>query len=175
MSTPSNLESSYAAHHATHGRYGYSYRLEERGPRFATWIGTGQRVLDLGCRDGSLTCFYVSGNTVTGVDIDQDALALAREQLGVETAWLDLNCTPFAFADGSFTAVVAGELLEHLVHPTAVVKEAWRILTPGGVFLGSVPNRHPGKPARQNAPQRMVGKCTLGQCELEHGIIAPQY
>ena len=129
----------YTAHHAAHGRYGFSYRVADRGPRFAAWIGTGQRVLDLGCRDGSLTQYYSSGNQVTGVDVDQEALALARERLGIETVCVDLN-REFPFEDGSFTVVVAGELLEHLVNPVAVVQRVYRVLAQDGIFVGSVPN-----------------------------------
>jgi SAM-dependent methyltransferase len=140
MSTPGNLESTYAAHHATRGRYGFSFRLQERGPQFAAWVGTGQRVLDLGCRDGSLTQHYVAGNTVTGVDIDQQALALAGERLGIATVWLDLNREKLPFGDGAFTVVVAGELLEHLLDPFSVVSEIHRVLAHGGTFVGSVPN-----------------------------------
>jgi len=139
MSIPTDCGSAYAAHHATRGRYGFSYRLAERGPRFAAWIGTGQRVLDLGCRDGSLTQYYSSGNQVTGVDVDQEALALARERLGIETVCVDLN-REFPFEDGSFTVVVAGELLEHLVNPLAMVQRVHRVLTQDGIFVGSVPN-----------------------------------
>jgi len=134
------LGSAYSAHHAAHGRYGFSYRVADRGPQFAAWIGTGQRVLDLGCRDGRLTQYYVSANTVMGVDIDPQALTLAHERLGIETVLLDLNRADLSFADGSFTVVVAGELLEHLVNPAAIVREITRVLAPGGLFVGSVPN-----------------------------------
>ena len=36
--------------------------------------------------------------------------------------------------------VVAGELFEHLQFPDALVAEARRVLRPGGVLVGSVPN-----------------------------------
>jgi SAM-dependent methyltransferase len=36
--------------------------------------------------------------------------------------------------------VVAGELFEHLRFPDALVFEVLRVLRPGGVFVGSVPN-----------------------------------
>lgn len=135
-----HLEATYVKHHRRHGRYSFSYRGSERGPQFAAWVGTDKRVLDLGCRDGSLTQYYAAGNSVTGVDIDQQALSLAKERLGISTIWLDLNREPLAFDDNSFDAVVAGEVLEHLVDPTFVVGEAHRVLTPGGIFIGSVPN-----------------------------------
>lgn len=130
----------YTAPHTGYARYGFSYRVSERGPQFAAWIGTGKRVLDLGCRDGSLTAYYIARNTVTGVDIDQQALTLAHERLGIATLWLDLNRDRLPFDDGSFDVVVAGEVLEHLVDPTFVVGEVYRVLAPEGVFIGSVPN-----------------------------------
>ena len=130
----------YASHHTRHSRYGFSFRETERGARFAAWIGKGKRVLDLGCRDGHLTRCYASDNTVTGVDIDRNALSLARQALGISTVWLDLNREPLPFEDGSFDVVVAGELLEHLVDPEQVVSEASRVLLPDGRFIGSVPN-----------------------------------
>ncbi len=135
-----HLESTYAAHHAGRARYGFGYRMAERGPQFAAWIGTGKRVLDLGCRDGSLTQHYAAGNDVTGVDIDRQALVLAEQKLGLATVWLDLSRGQLPFAEGSFDVVVAGELLEHLSYPALVVSEIRRVLVSGGMFVGSVPN-----------------------------------
>ena len=140
MSERERLEALYAAHHAGAGRYGFSYRLEERGPALAAWVARGRRVLDLGCRDGSLTRYYASGNAVTGVDIDRAALARARETLGIETVWLNLNSEMLPFGPQSFDVVVAGEVLEHVLAPEDVVAEARRVLGPGGQFVGSVPN-----------------------------------
>jgi len=135
-----HLEDVYTEHHLRHGRYGFSYRATERGRQFAAWVGTGKRVLDLGCRDGSLTQYYTTGNIVTGVDIDQRALSRARARLGILTIWLNLNCEQLPFDDGSFEVAVAGEVLEHLLNPSFIVAEVHRILGPGGIFIGSVPN-----------------------------------
>src|ERR671931_326961 len=140
VSDRTRLEAKYAAYHAEAGRYGFSYRLEERGPALATWVGRGRRVLDLGCRDGSLTRYYATDNTVTGVDIDRAALARARETLGIETVWLNLNSEGLPFAPATFDIVVAGEVLEHVLAPEDVVVEARRVLVSGGRFVGSVPN-----------------------------------
>jgi 2-polyprenyl-3-methyl-5-hydroxy-6-metoxy-1,4-benzoquinol methylase len=130
----------YTEYHKQHRRYGFSYRVGERGQQFAAWVGTDKRVLDLGCRDGALTQCYAARNSVTGVDIDQQALSLARERLGISTLWLDLNREPLPFDDDSFDVAVAGEVLEHLEDPAFVVGQAHRVLAPGGMFIGSVPN-----------------------------------
>ena len=136
----SRCESTYHKHHAEHSRYGFSFRVDERGPQFVSWIGTGKRILDLGCRDGSLTQYYAEGNSVTGVDIDQQALALAQAKLGIATLPLNLNEDRLPMDDGSFDVVIAGEVLEHLVDPSFVASEAQRLLIPSGNFIGSVPN-----------------------------------
>jgi SAM-dependent methyltransferase len=108
---------------------------------FRSWVGgPGLRVLDLGCRDGALTSAYLEGNQVVGVDIDRAALARA-EQLGIETAWADLD-QPLPFADECFDVVVLAEVLEHLRFPEQVLQEARRVLRPGGVLVGSVPNNY---------------------------------
>jgi len=96
-------------------------------------------VLDLGCRTGGLTRYYAEGNEVVGVDVDREALERARERLGIETRWADVE-EELPFADGSFDVVVAGELLEHLADPGAAVAHVRRVLRPGGRFVGSVPN-----------------------------------
>ena len=134
------LEALYVAHHGSRARYGFAYRLEERGPQLAAWVGRGRRALDLGCRDGSLTAYYAAGNVVTGIDIDRAALAVARERLGIETVWLNLNTEPIPFSDGTIDVVIAGEILEHLVAPSDVVGEVYRVLCPTGIFVGSLPN-----------------------------------
>jgi hypothetical protein len=50
--------------------------------------GPGKRILDLGCRTGSLTRVCASGNEVVGVDVDRGALHEAA-RLGIETVWAD--------------------------------------------------------------------------------------
>lgn len=111
----------------------------DRIPLFRDWIrGPGLRILDLGCRDGALAVAYLGGNAVVGVDVDRVALARAGQR-GLETVWADLD-EQLPFEDESFDVVVAAEVLEHLRLPDRALAEARRVLRPGGLLVGSVPN-----------------------------------
>lgn len=139
MKTNQSLEEMYTAHHRE--RRGECFVLQGgvRGAFLREAIGTGKNVLDVGCRDGALTRYYSPGNTVVGLDIDRDALRRAKEALGIETRQLDLN-GPWSVPSGSFDAVVAAEVIEHLYHPEIVLGKINATLRPGGILVGSIPN-----------------------------------
>jgi SAM-dependent methyltransferase len=133
------LSEIYARHHERGGRYGYLFCHGARGPYLKHWIGTDKRVLDLGCRDGQLTEFFLSGNQVIGADIDPQALDRIRKRLGIEAHWIDLNAE-WPFEPNSFDAIVACEILEHIFFLQPVLDRICRSLKQGGLFIGSVPN-----------------------------------
>jgi len=135
------LSERYAEHNRSERGAGFVFAGPEREGLFRRYVGgPGRRVLDLGCRDGALTQTYLDGNEIVGVDADREALAEAS-RLGIETHWADLD-QPLDVADESFDVVVAGELLEHLRDPHALVAEIRRVLRPGGTFVASVPNAY---------------------------------
>jgi SAM-dependent methyltransferase len=133
-----DLGDRYEEHHRERRDEGDFVFVPERIPLFVEAIGRGKRVLDLGCRSGALTQHFLDGNSVVGLDVDAVALEKAAA-LGIEPVPGNVE-EPLPFEDGSFDAVVAGELLEHLQFPDALVKEIRRVLRPGGVLVGSVPN-----------------------------------
>jgi len=135
-----DLGERYEEHHRERRAEGDFVFVPERIPLFQAAIGHGKRVLDLGCRSGALTRHFLEGNEVVGLDVDRSALAKA-EALGIEPVQANVE-GPLPFEDGSFDAVVAGELLEHLQFPDALVGEIRRVLRPGGVIVGSVPNAY---------------------------------
>jgi 2-polyprenyl-3-methyl-5-hydroxy-6-metoxy-1,4-benzoquinol methylase len=138
MARLDRLDARYNAHHGE--RQEFVFGADERARLIAALVGgPGLEVLDLGCRTGALTQHYAPGNTVTGVDVDRNALEQAVERLGISTAWADVE-EGLPFEDESFDVVVAGELLEHLADPAATVAHASRVLKPGGRLVGSVPN-----------------------------------
>jgi SAM-dependent methyltransferase len=133
-----SLSEQYERHHRQRRAEGDFVFEPARIPFFQEAIGRGRRVLDLGCRSGAFTRHFLDGNEVVGLDVDRVALAKAAE-LGIETVVANVE-EPLPLPDASFDAVVAGELLEHLRLPEALVAEIQRVLRPGGVLVGSVPN-----------------------------------
>lgn len=144
MSRLEELDERYREHHRARRGREFVFGGDERAALFRSLVGgPGRRVLDLGCRYGALTQAYVEGNEVVGVDVDREALAEAAK-LGIETRWADVD-DRLPFGDASFDVVVAGELLEHVRDPAHVVAEGRRLLRPGGLVVGSVPNAYRAK------------------------------
>jgi len=134
------LERNYADHHEQTGRKNFTFGGQVRINKMVAWIGGQRHILDLGCRDGYLTSNFRNENVVIGADIDRGSLKTGRElgQLG-DAVQLDLSL-PLPFSPASFDCVVCGEILEHLPYPEWLINEVARLLVPGGLFIGSVPN-----------------------------------
>lgn len=137
----------YREHHAKGERYGFTISGDERGAWFAARIQEASAalakpkldLLDIGCRDGTLTRMYAGGHALRGLDVDGEAVRRAVEA-GLDVKKHDLNLEALPFPRESFDLVVAGEVLEHLQWPKVVVADIHAALRPGGYFIGSVPN-----------------------------------
>ena len=89
----------------------------------------GRRVLDLGCGKGRFARRLAdAGASVVGVDLSTGMLASA----GFDRVRASARRLPLA--DGTFDAVVAVEVLEHVASLDAVITEVRRVLRPGGAF-----------------------------------------
>ncbi|GMQ85967.1 MAG: hypothetical protein BMS9Abin07_1537 [Acidimicrobiia bacterium] len=111
-----------------------------------TQLGAGaHRVLDLGSGGGLLGATLSEADfTVVGLDPSLASLGAGKshaDSMGSEMRFVGGVGERLPFADASFDAVVAMELLEHVEDPAVVVAEAARVLGPGGVFIFSGPNR----------------------------------
>jgi 2-polyprenyl-3-methyl-5-hydroxy-6-metoxy-1,4-benzoquinol methylase len=105
-------------------------------------VGSNKRVLDVGCATGYLAeTLRVFGNTVSGVEYQPAAAAQARPHLA-ELVVGDLEKLDLVaeFGEGRFDVVVYGDVLEHLRDPLPVLRQARRLLAPGGSVVISVPN-----------------------------------
>lgn len=98
----------------------------------AAAVGSGSRVLDLGCGPGQVAAAAATrGARAEGVDVSAAMVEIAaRRHPGIDFAVADATRTPFAAA--SFDAVIANMLLLHLGRPEDALAEAHRLLRPGG-------------------------------------------
>lgn len=97
------------------------------------------RLLDVGCATGNyLAEMRRRGWTTSGVEIQPEAAAYAREELGLDVFTGDLLQAPFAPA--SFDAVTLWDVLEHTHDPAAILRVARRLLRPGGIVAFSIPH-----------------------------------
>ncbi len=99
-----------------------------------------RRVLDVGCAAGLLGGLLKSrGHQVTGIELVPEAAEQAHKRLDrVELA--DVEAVGFPFSPKSFDAIIFADVLEHLIDPWRVLREAVALLTPGGRVVASIPN-----------------------------------
>ncbi len=101
----------------------------------------GMRLLDMGCRDGVVAEYFQNlGCLVSGLDISERALEMARAR-GIKDLYQgDLEKPPLPYSDKEFDIVFWGDNIEHLFDPQVVLREVRRILKDKGTLILSVPN-----------------------------------
>jgi SAM-dependent methyltransferase len=97
------------------------------------------RLLDFGCGGGSyLARMHAQGWQVTGLDASAVAVDRVREVLKLPAVEGTLPYPQFETA--SFDVITMWQVLEHVHQPLEVLREAYRLLSPGGRLILSVPN-----------------------------------
>jgi SAM-dependent methyltransferase len=99
-------------------------------------------VLDLGCGDAaSAKVFRAVRPDVRWVGLDIADSDLARAVTTEEVILYDGEHIPLA--TGSIPLIYSRQVLEHVRHPEQVLAEVARVLTPGGIFIGSTSHLEP--------------------------------
>lgn len=127
--------------------------LHDINPLRLGWIDRcvglkGKRVLDVGCGGGLLTeGMATRGATVTGIDLSDKALAVARLHLlesGLQVDYRHVAAEALAAEmPAAFDVVTCLEMLEHVPDPASTVASCARLVKPGGQVFFSTINRNP--------------------------------
>ena len=127
--------------------------LHDINPLRLDWIDStvglrGKRVLDVGCGGGLLSeGMAVRGADVTGIDLSEKALGVARLHLlesGQKVDYRKVAAEQLAAEmPAAFDIVTCLEMLEHVPDPASIVASCARLVKPGGRVFFSTINRNP--------------------------------
>lgn len=95
-------------------------------------------LLDLGCGFGEFAGVFFDKQVEVGIDISIEDLMKAKEKNIYKQLFMaDARSMPFA--ENRFATVISNSTIEHIPYPYKVIKEVYRVLKPGGIFIYTVP------------------------------------
>jgi 2-polyprenyl-3-methyl-5-hydroxy-6-metoxy-1,4-benzoquinol methylase len=101
-------------------------------------LTAGARILDVGCGRGvTLSELAEQGFAVHGFEISAQAARGADSRVEIRIA---ANLKEAEYRAASFDQVIIWHVLEHMDDPVGTLREAHRILKPGGRLIVAVPN-----------------------------------
>ena len=108
---------------------------------------SGKSVLDIGCSQGICPILLgQAGFNVLGMDINPEAIAVAKETLQKEEGsvrqaveFVHGNFSTYSFDGRHFDTVIFGEVLEHLLRPEIFIAKAHSVLNANGRVVITVP------------------------------------
>jgi 2-polyprenyl-6-hydroxyphenyl methylase/3-demethylubiquinone-9 3-methyltransferase len=127
--------------------------LHEINPLRLDWIRqhvqlSGTKIVDIGCGGGILAeSMAAAGATVTGIDMAEGPLAVARlhqHESDAKVSYKQATAEELASEQAeSFDVVTCLEMLEHVPDPSQVIKSCAELVKPGGHVFFSTINRNP--------------------------------
>jgi ubiquinone/menaquinone biosynthesis C-methylase UbiE len=121
--------------------------LEPFIARYADFPMTrGQRLLEIGVGAGTdFIRFVRAGANATGVDLTEHAIRLVGRRLeneGLQAELVQADAERLPFPDGTFDRVYSWGVLHHTPDTPQAVREALRVLKPGGRICVMLYSRH---------------------------------
>ena len=109
------------------------------------WVAThffkdirGQKILEIGCGEGSLLGMLRGNHQVWGVDISESGVQKTRDK-GIPCHHADASNETLPFGAGFFDIVITLETIEHVENPHRMLWEIKRVLKENGALLISIP------------------------------------
>lgn len=103
-----------------------------------------RRVLDIGCGAGKVSAaikLQRQAAEIWGVEVVPEVAQAARGNPALDHVLTgDIATLLDDMPEGGFSHIVAGDVLEHLADPWAVLQRLYDCLEPGGKFICSIPN-----------------------------------
>ncbi|HEY3419533.1 MAG TPA: class I SAM-dependent methyltransferase [Methanomassiliicoccales archaeon] len=103
------------------------------------------KMLDVGCGGGQLLENFCRKDNIEvhGIDISQEALRVSKNK-GYCSVECDLEADNMPYPDSFFDVVVMNDLIEHIINPDRMLREARRVIKPEGSIIVCTPNvSHP--------------------------------
>jgi SAM-dependent methyltransferase len=97
-------------------------------------------ILDVGCGPGWYTNKLSRFGTVTGIDLSEEAIQMARSRFP-HIRFIARNLYDDPLPAGHFDVVVSQEVIDHVDDSFAFVDKVSRVLKPGGYLIVSCTNR----------------------------------
>jgi SAM-dependent methyltransferase len=95
-------------------------------------------VLDIGCGDGLFASILFADKIDTGIDLNPAELACAAKT-GAYNELICCSGSKIPKSSGTYQTVFSNSVLEHIPDVAPVLREAHRLLQPGGSFVFTVP------------------------------------
>lgn len=116
--------------------------IEQRVPWVLAGADLGQNVLELGPGPGLTTdLLRVSFRHITAIEIDSELAESLSCRLGPSNVRVVTgDATAMPFSDGQFSGGASFTMLHHVPSrelQDKVLREVWRVIEPGGAFVGS--------------------------------------
>lgn len=118
----------------------FDIRLRTETTQFFLKGKTFQKIIDIGCGDGSVSLPLLSERTqLTLVDLSPNMLSLARSRvpanLSDNVKFFQEDFVKLPLEENSFDVVICMGVLAHVASPTEVIQKAAALLKPGGTLV----------------------------------------